>query len=58
MGVTINFILFIIMSCYALYINYSWYKYCEKINNEWAQKCCEINKKWADAYNSVIKEDK
>ena len=56
MGITISFILFIIMSCYALYINYSWRKYCEKMNDEWAKKCCEINSKWADAYNSVIKD--
>lgn len=58
MGIMISFILFIIMSRYALYINYSWHKYCEKINNEWAKKCCEINNKWADYYNSIIKEDK
>ena len=51
-------ILFIIMTCCVLYINYSWYKYCEKINNEWAKKYCELNNKWADAYNSVIKEKK
>ena len=67
MGIMISFILFIIMSCYALYINYSlckycdemndeWAKRCTEMNNEWAKKCCEINKKWADAYNSVIKE--
>ena len=68
MGITISFIiLFIIMTCYALYINYSWSKHCEKINDgwakkccemndEWAKKCCEINKKWADYYNSIIKE--
>ena len=47
MEITISFILFIIMTCYALYINYSWSKYCEKINDE-----------WADTYNSVIKEKK
>ena len=58
MGITISFILFIIMACFALYINYSWSKHCEKINNEWAKKCCELNNKWADAYNSIIKEKK
>ena len=42
----INFILFIIMSCCALYINHSWSKYCE-----------EINDKWADICRSIIKED-
>ena len=57
MGITISFIiLFIIMTCCALYINYSWSKHCEKINDEWAKKYCELNNKWADAYNSVIKE--
>ena len=56
MGITISFILFIIISCYALYINYSWSKHCEKINDEWAKKYCELNNKLADAYNSVIKE--
>ena len=56
MGITINFILFIIMSCYTLYINYSWSKHCEKINDEWAKKYCELNNKWADAYNNIIKE--
>ena len=44
------------MTCYALYINYSWSKYCDKINDEWAKKYCELNNKWADYYNSVIKE--
>lgn len=52
----ISFILFIIMTCFALYINYSWSKHCEKINDAWAKYCIEMNKKWADAYNSVIKE--
>ena len=52
----INFILFIIMTCYALYINYSWSKHCDKINDAWAKYCIEMNKRWADAYNSVIKE--
>ena len=54
----ISFILFIIMTCFALYINYSWSKHCEKINDAWAKYCIEMNKKWADAYNSVIKEKK
>ena len=52
----ISFILFIIMTCFALYINYSWSKHCEKINDAWAKYCIEMNKRWADAYNSVIKE--
>ena len=52
----INFILFIIMTCYALYINYSWSKHCDKINDAWAKYCIEMNKRWADAYNSIIKE--
>ena len=56
MGIIISFILFIIMACFALYINYSWRKYCEKINDAWAKYCIEMNKKWADAYNSIIKE--
>ena len=55
---TISFILFIIMTCYALYINYSWSKHCDKINDAWAKYCIEMNKRWADAYNSVIKEKK
>ena len=46
MMIMIDFILFIIMSCCALYINYSWSKYCE-----------EINDKWADICRSIIKED-
>ena len=54
----ISFILFIIMTCFALYINYSWSKHCEKVNDAWAKCCIEINEKWADAYNSIIKEDK
>ena len=54
---TISFIiLFIIMTCYALYINYSWSKHCDKINDAWAKYCIEMNKKWADVYNSIIKE--
>ena len=52
----ISFIFCIIMTCYALYINYSWSKHCEKINDEWAKKYCELNNKRADAYNSVIKD--
>lgn len=56
MKVTISFIFFIIMTCYALYINYSWSKHCEKINEEWAKHCIELNNKWADVYNSIIKE--
>ena len=52
----ISFILFIIMTCFALYINYSWSKHCEKVNDAWAKCCIEINEKWADAYNSIIKE--
>ena len=54
----ISFILFIIMTCFALYINYSWSKHCDKINDAWAKYCIEMNKRWADAYNSIIKEDK
>ena len=54
---TISFIiLFIIMTCYTLYTNYSWSKHCDKINDAWAKYCIEMNKKWADAYNSIIKE--
>ena len=53
---TISFIFFIIMTCYALYINYSWSKHCEKINEEWAKHYIELNNKWADAYNNIIKE--
>ena len=56
MEITISFILFIIMTCFALYINYSWSKHCEKINDAWAKYCIEMNKRWADAYNSIIKE--
>ena len=52
----ISFILFIIMTCFALYINYSWSKHCEKINEAWAKYCIEMNKRWADAYNSIVKE--
>lgn len=58
MGIMISFIWFIIMSSYALYINYSWRKHCDKINDAWAKYCIEMNKKWADYYNSIIKEDK
>ena len=54
----ISFILFIIMTCCVLYINYSWSKHCEKVNDAWAKCCIEINEKWADVYNSIIKEDK
>ena len=56
MGITISFIFCIIMTCYALYINYSWSKHCDKINDAWAKYCIEMNKKWADVYNSIIKE--
>ena len=52
----ISFIFCIIMTCYALYINYSWSKHCDKINDTWAKYCIEMNKRWADAYNSIIKE--
>ena len=54
---TISFIiLFIIMTCYTLYINYSWSKYCDEINDEWAKRYIEMNNKWTDVYNSIIKE--
>ena len=56
MGITISFILFIIMTCFALYINYSWSKHCDKINDAWAKYCIEMNKRWSDAYNRIIKE--
>ena len=56
MEITISFIFCIIMTCYALYINYSWSKYCEKMYDEWAKRCIELNNKWTDAYNSIIKE--
>ena len=52
----ISFIFCIIMTCFALYINYSWSKHCDKINDAWAKYCIEMNKKWADVYNSIIKE--
>ena len=58
MKVTISFILFIIMTCYSLYINYSWSKYCDKINDEWAKRYIELNNKWTDVYNNIIKENK
>ena len=56
MKITISFILFIIMTCYALYINYSWSKHCDEINDEWAKRYIELNNKWTDAYNNIIKE--
>ena len=56
MSTIIFIILFIIMTCYALYINYSWSKYCDKINDEWAKRYIELNNKWTDIYNSIIKE--
>ena len=58
MEITISFILFIIMTCFALYINYSWSKHCNEINDAWAKYCIEMNKRWADAYNNIIKENK
>ena len=54
----ISFTFFIIVSCYALYINYSWYKHCNKINEKWAEHCNEINEKLADIYNRIRKENK
>ena len=56
MGITISFILFIIMTCFALYVNDSWSKHCDKINDAWAKYCIEMNKRWSDVYNSIIKE--
>lgn len=38
----INLILFIIMACYALYINHSWYKHCNELNDRWADVCQKI----------------
>ena len=58
MSTIIFIILFIIMTCYALYINYSWSKHCDKINDAWAKCCIELNNKWIDACNSIIKEKK
>ena len=65
----INFILFIIMACYALYINHSWFKHCNKLNDRWAEHynevnkkweelCNEVNKKWADFFYKIIEEEK
>ena len=56
MSTIIFIILFIIMTCYALYINYSWSKHCDKVNDAWAKCSIELNNKWIDAYNRIIKE--
>ena len=58
MMIMINFILFIIMSCCALYINYSWSKYCEEINDKWVKRCEEINDKCGCFYEPYGKEHK
>lgn len=54
----INTILFIIMDCYALYINHSWYKHCNELNNRWAEYCNKLNKKWYDFFHKIIEEEK
>lgn len=52
----INFIFCIIMFCYASYINYSWYKDCNKLNDRWAERCHKLNDKWAEQYNELNKK--
>ena len=46
------------MSCYALYINYSWSKYCEEMNDKWAKHYNETNKAWADFCDRILKENR
>ena len=30
------------MTCFAFGINYSWYKYCNKINDDWLAICKKL----------------
>lgn len=46
----ISIVFCVIALCYALYINYSWYKHCNEINDTWAERCKELEKKLVDAY--------
>lgn len=54
----INLILFIVMACYALYINYSWSKDYDEMNNIWAEYCNKLNDEWSDVYKKVMEEKK
>ena len=52
----INFIFCIVMSCYALYINYSWYKDYNKLNDRWGERYNELNKKLVDICQKIREE--
>ena len=30
------------MTCFAFWINYSWYKHCNKINDDWSAICKKL----------------
>ena len=49
----ISIIFGIAISCFALYINYTWYKYCNKINDDWAEKYIELNEEWSKKYKKL-----
>ena len=44
------------MACYALYINYSWYKQYNEMNDRWTEYCNKLNDKWADIYKKNMDE--
>ena len=54
----ISFIFCIIVLCYALYVNCSWYKHCIELNDRWAERYNELNKKWADICQKIREEKK
>ena len=44
------------MACYALCINYSWYKQYNEMNDRWTEYCNKLNDKWADIYKKNMDE--
>jgi hypothetical protein len=42
------------MTCFAFWINYSWYKHCNKINEDWYKYCNKINDDWSAICKKLI----
>lgn len=54
----IGFIFFIVMCSYAIYINCSWKRHCDKMNNEWAEEYGSLYKKYTSVYFKLMEEEK
>lgn len=43
----------IVVTCFSVYMNWSWYQHCKNLNDAWAKKYNELNDHWADIARAI-----